>query len=59
MCEDGRGRGGIHGFKLSGAEVQLSEGVDDDENVGGLESFAVPEEEPGLGVGKQLKTWAR
>ena len=38
---------GVHGLKLRRDVPQLHDAVDPDENVGGLERFAVPEEHPG------------
>jgi len=46
VCEDGRETLGVHGTKLGEDEVKLGEGVDDDENVGELEIFAVPRKGP-------------
>jgi hypothetical protein len=38
---------GVHGFQLGGDVPDLHDAVDPDEDVWGLEGFAVPEEHPG------------
>ena len=38
---------GVHGLELRRDVPQLHDAVDPDEDVGGLEGFAVPEEHPG------------
>jgi hypothetical protein len=46
VCKDGRKTLGVHGTKLGEDEVELGEGVDDDENVRELEILAVPRKGP-------------
>jgi hypothetical protein len=47
--QDGRGRVCVHLAKAESTVVDLGEGVDDDEDVGDVETVCVPEECPGCG----------
>jgi len=51
LCDDVRQDAapalGVHGLELRRDVPQLHDAVDPDEDVGGLEGFAVPEEHPG------------
>ncbi len=46
MCEDRGGRARVHRWLSTKDVIELGEGVDEDENIGGLEGGLIPEYHP-------------